>query len=186
MMMKTTLMLVLFVCLSIVIVRLFQRKLFDKHKDAMSDQLLDMLNTRLDHTSEKRYLESLRSLSLGQRAIYSTWIVQCEVENGGFAQYFWNMEEEGFYDEAIIGFAHLEATAHLKIFEEALESIRPHLQNMHKMQGTQDRFTLYKPLLQREDLYDKFIELDCKFYDLRPSLEEIRLEYIKLHPEVKR
>lgn len=174
--------------LAITAIRFLQQKLLRKVKQASDSdaELLDALYTRMDCTSEKRYLESLCALSPGQRAIYSTWIVQCEVENGGFAQYFWNMEEECFYDEAARGFAHLGATTHLEIFEEALKSIQPHLQSMHKMQGPQDRFTLYKPLLKRENLYDKFIGLDCKFYDARPSLKEIRLEYIKQHPAIKR
>src|SRR5687767_4559285 len=50
-------------------------------------------------------LETLKSLSSGFRAIYTTIVVESEVNNGGFNQYFWNSEGRlgeltvaGFYE----------------------------------------------------------------------------------------
>ncbi|MGO8931618.1 MAG: hypothetical protein ACLQU3_32595 [Limisphaerales bacterium] len=63
---------------------------------------MDAIAAKLDQTNEQKYSASLRALPGSERALWSTFIVQCEVENGGFAQYFWKMESEGFYDEAIV------------------------------------------------------------------------------------
>lgn len=146
-------------------------------------EVMEDIERCLTRSTEKQYLESLRALPQGRRALYSTWIVQCEVENGGFAQYFWNIEEEGFYDEAIKGFEIIGATTHLDLFTEALSLIRPFLPRMHAMQGPKDRFDVYKPMLMKEGLTPKIMALDSRFYQAKPSLSEVRIKYIRQHPE---
>ena len=148
------------------------------------ESVIEKIDRSLTHSTEKQCLESLRALPEGKRAVFSTWIVQCEVENGGFAQYFWNIEEEGFYDEANHGFKTIKADIHLAIFIEALDVIRPYLSQMHTMQGPKDRFEIYKPMLIKEGLADKLWALDNRFYETKPSLSEIRCRYIQPHPEI--
>ena len=130
---------------------------------------------------ESQYLAGLRRLSKGPRSVMATRIVLLEVNNGGFAQYFWNMEDEGFYDEALMGFVELGAEEHRRIFVNALKLITPFLELMHTMQGADDRYGKYKPLLQKEGVYDKLMELDGQFYDVRPSLTKLQAQYIHNH-----
>ena len=139
---------------------------------------MERIQARLVRRNEEEYLLSLRALPEPHRSLWSTWIVQCEVENGGFAQYFWNIEADGFYDGAESGFTALAASGHLEIFRNARALITPHLPVMHGWQGANDRFSKYKPLLKRQGLYDQFLKLDGQFYDLRPSLPDLRQHYI--------
>lgn len=143
------------------------------------DEVMDAIQSRLTRSSEAEHLASLRLLPDPQRHVWATWILQCEVENGGFAQYFWNMEAEGFYDETDAGLAALGASAHLALFREALALIRPHLTVMHSWQGATDRFSKYKPLLKETGIYERFSSLDGKFYDLQPSLPNLRERFIR-------
>lgn len=144
---------------------------------------MERIQSRLVRRPEEEYLRSLRALPEPHRSLWSTWIVQCEVDNGGFAQYFWNIEAEGFYDEAEHGFNALAASRHLEIFRLARRLITPHLPVMHTWQGADDRFSKYKPLLNRESLYDQFLRLDGQFYDLRPSLSDLRQHYISANAD---
>jgi hypothetical protein len=139
---------------------------------------MERIQVRLNRRTEEEYLLSLHALPKPHRSLWSTWVVQCEVENGGFAQYFWNIEAEGFYDEAERGFTALAASGHLQIFQQARGLITPHLPVMHTWQGANDRFSKYKPLLKREGVHDQLLKLDGEFYDLRPSLLDLRQQYI--------
>jgi hypothetical protein len=147
------------------------------------EAVMQRIQARLVRRTEEEYLRSLRALPEPHRSLWSTWIVQCEVENGGFAQYFWNIESEGFYDEAEGGFAALSAPEHLEIFRRARGLVTPHLPVMHTWQGADDRFSKYKPMLKREGLYDQFLRLDGQFYDLRPSLPDLRQQYISANAD---
>jgi hypothetical protein len=150
----------------------------------ITEAVMAAIGRKLDQTTEQKYLTSLRNLSRGEHALWFTFIVQCEVENGGFAQYFWNMESEEFYGEAAQGFAELGATQHLAVFNEALRLISPHLPAMHAMQGPEDRFKKYKPLLKKTGLYDLLTRLDARFYELRPSIADLRERYISQHHDI--
>jgi hypothetical protein len=145
--------------------------------------VMERIQSRLVRQPEEEYLRGLRALPEPHRSLWSTWMVQCEVENGGFAQYFWNIEAEGFYDEAERGFAALAALGHLEIFRLARGLITPHLPLMHTWQGANDRFSKYKPLLKREGLYNQFMKLDGQFYDLQPSLPDLRQQCISANAD---
>jgi hypothetical protein len=147
------------------------------------EAVMECIQARLVRRPEEEYLRSLRALPEAHRNLWSTWVVQCEVENGGFAQYFWNIEVEGFYDEAEHGFSALAASRHLEIFRRARGLITPHLLVMHTWQGASDRFSKYKPLLQREGLYNQFLKLDGQFFELRPSLADLWQLYISANAD---
>jgi len=151
--------------------------------DSEVEAVMGRIQERLVRRNEEEYLGSLRALPEPHRTLWSTWMVQCEVENGGFAQYFWNMEAEGFYDEAERGFTALAASGHLEIFRRARGLITPHLPVMHTWQGANDRFSKYKPLLKKEGLYGQFLKLDGQFYDLRPSLPDLRQQYVSANED---
>lgn len=144
-------------------------------------EVMDAIQSRLAQHNQEECLASLCQLPAPQRHIWATWVLQCEVENGGFAQYFWNIEPEGFYEEADIGLAALGASRHLEIFREALALIRPHLTAMHAWQGANDRYSKYKPLLKETGIYERFSSLDSRFYDLKPTLADLREGFIRSH-----
>ncbi len=150
------------------------------------ETVMSRIHDAIGGTNETERLVSLQKLPKAARVAWATWIVQCEVENGGFAQYFWNMESEGYYAEALAGFDEMGATRQREIFATAWDLIKPQLPIMHTMQGPSDRFARYKPLLVKEGLATKLGELDSAFYHASPSLEEIRAKYLAAHkPELR-
>jgi hypothetical protein len=147
------------------------------------DSVMESIQTRLKFQNQIEYLLKLRELPKPHRSLWATWIVQCEVDDGGFNQYFWNMEAEGFYDEAELGFTELGAIKHLRIFKSARTLIMPHLQVMHTWQNANDRFSKYKPLLNKEGIEDRFSKLEIRLDHVRPTLPEIRKIYINANAE---
>jgi hypothetical protein len=145
------------------------------------DKVMDAIESQLTQGNQEECLASLRQMPASQRHVWAAWVLQREVENGGFAQFFWNIEPEGFYDEVDAGLVALGASGHLDLFREALVLIKPHLVVMHSWQGANDRFSKYKPFLKETSIYERFSDLNGKFYDLQPSLEDLRIDFIRSH-----
>ncbi len=145
---------------------------------------MERIQARLIYRPEEEYLRTLVALPETHRSLWSTWIVQCEVDNGGFAQYFWNIKLDGFYDEAESGFARLAASRHLEIFRRARAIITPHLPVMRTWQGVNDRWSKYKRFLERKGVYDQLSRINSQFDDLRPSLPDLRVKYISANATV--
>ena len=61
----------------------------DKLEQAIVDYVIHQLESGPDEDA------LLASLSKGNRALWLTWIVESEVNNGGFNQYYWNTKLRG-------------------------------------------------------------------------------------------
>ena len=77
-------------------------------------------NLELTMKSDSRQLnEKVKALTAGQRAIYVTWIVEAEVNDGGFSKFYStslelaDMSEESFKTIGATGFAELMSNANL-------------------------------------------------------------------------
>lgn len=60
----------------------------------------------------------LKSLSDGNRALWLTWIVEGEFNNGGFNQYYWNTDGR-HNSEAVTSFGFFAASQHAALMREA-------------------------------------------------------------------
>lgn len=140
---------------------------------------LERIKAKIDQADEDSYIKSLQSLSIYDRALWGTVVLQIEVENGGFDQFFWNIEDERFYKIIRDSLMHIHALSFLEIYDKAYKLIEPHLALMHTWQGENDRFDKYKPLLKETGLYEKFRELSSIFYNQKPNLDELRKKYFK-------
>ncbi len=125
--------------------------------------------------SEDEY-ESVKRLNESQQAIYKIWLLESEINNGGFNQFYYNSSGR-FYNELpeslkIIGankFAELLGNAN-RVYENNYDFITS-LQN-----GTLDGFSKsYK-----DNPLDEF---DCKFSELysEENIEKLQIHYIKTH-----
>ena len=148
----------------------------------LHQELADIFRN-VDTQDEQAHLTSLRKLGSRQRAAWVVSCLKCEIDNGGFAQYFWNIEDEQFYEEAKSGLAQVGATEHLSIFSAAYDLIQPHLARMHTWQGPDDRFTKYKPFLKESGLYERLQGLDGRFYDQTPDINAILARFLKVRNE---
>ena len=61
----------------------------------------------------------IRSLPTGVQAIYATWLVDAEVNNGGFNQYFFNSSGQ-YAGEALAGYELLEAEEYAAVMRSAI------------------------------------------------------------------
>jgi hypothetical protein len=90
--------------------------------DKLEEAVFDYALTRLGGDFE-REAEILATLPPGVRALYLTWQVEGEVNNGGFNQYYWNTDDR-FSEQAVEAFEFFSATKHarlLSVYRAAFE-----------------------------------------------------------------
>ncbi len=126
--------------------------------------------------SGKEEFEAVKDLSVGQRASYAVWLVEAEVNNGGFNQFYHNssgvfaeMDTEAFRIFGAAKFADLMEKAN-KLYS----SIKPELEK--KLDGSMESFSK-----SYED--NPLNDLDTEFYALysEENLNKLRIDYIRSH-----
>jgi len=80
--------------------------------------IVDHADYKIGDNSDGEY-KIVTGLSKGLQIIYSTWLVEEEVDNGGFNQYFWNSSGQ-YQKEALEGFKLLGAKEHAGLMDEAI------------------------------------------------------------------
>jgi len=146
----------------------------DEHlEQAIIDYILDY---KIKNNYEKEY-EIITNLSNGFQYIYLTWILEAEVNNGGFNQYFYNTSTK-FTKEVLIALKALNANEFYKITNQAIELFNK-VYEIHKKankDGTLEAF-----LSTYED--SNLDTLDDEFYKYPENLSELRIKYIRTHVE---
>src|SRR5258706_9459045 len=117
------------------------------------------------------------SLAAGIRALYRTWVVDTEVDNVGFNQYY-SSTDGVFASEAVAAFEYFGATEHAKLLNEANEFRAQEL--------------MEKALLNSADTSESLPEsyehaklgpLDDRYYNLAENLSQLRVARIRQTPE---
>jgi hypothetical protein len=141
----------------------------DRLEQVVFDDISAMIET--DRRGER---DILKSLTPGQRAIYVTSIIEGEVNNGGFNQFYFNssgqladMGEESFKTIGATKFAELMRQANATFSE-----IKDDLEKFND--GTIESFSKSYENNPLNDLDDKFYELDS----IEP-LRQIKVEFIR-------
>ena len=132
----------------------------------------------LDHRvfRDDELVPLLKSLPPGFPTIYTTWVLDAEVANGGFHQYFWNTS--GLYGDLVReSLSQLDAVQHLQAFDQAvhLASVldRPNLDGLDARRQL-ERFS-------ESALSSGLGHLDSKWYELG-DLSRARIGYIRNNP----
>ena len=148
--------------------------------DTTSDENLlqvvfDNLSGKLGTDYEKEY-ETVMSWNKSQQAIYMIWLLEAEVNNGGYNQFYFNSSGQ-FYKQLpgalqLVGadqFARLTARANA-VFEQENPKITQH------QDGTLEGFSK-----SYED--NPLNNLDEEFYDLykMEDLQQLQIDYIRKH-----
>jgi hypothetical protein len=143
-------------------------------KDANLEQvIIDDIQNRFnaDFSNEAQVV---RMLSRGQKAVYVTWILEGEVNNGGFNQFYFNssgqladLAENSFKDIGADKFAEL-----VKQANSIYDGIKDDLEKFND--GTIESFS-------KSYENNPLNELDDKFYDLEKevALSSLRINYIR-------
>lgn len=123
--------------------------------------------------SDARF-ERVRRLSPGQRMVWGTLILDGEVNNGGFNQFFFNASGQ-YAVEAIDGFRLLGADEHAILVEEAIalffeevEKLRP-FWSPRTLEGFAESYK-----------HTDSGQLDQRYYEL-PDVTPLRVAYIRRH-----
>ena len=129
-----------------------------------------------DHDHE---FDIVSQMSQGMQAVYTTWWVQAEIDNGGFHQYFYNKGTQWAL-KALEGYHLLGAPKHALLMSQAIDLYR-------QEEEGQNEFYSGNPLTTLEEYVEArkvscLPELDDLFYDLdEEDLVRLSFEYMKTH-----
>ncbi len=138
--------------------------------------IIDYVIAKLDgHYDEE--VEIVGALSPGVRATYLTWIVEAEVNNGGFNQYYFNTDGK-FSVEAVDAFEYFGAAQHAALMREANAVRASEAAEMAKFKerGSLEAFS-------ESYEYTKLEPLDDRFYRVAENLSQLRVVRIRQMPE---
>jgi hypothetical protein len=147
--------------------------------DKLEQTIIDNILKKIESTnSYKKQFKIIKSLSKGRQAVFATWTLEAEVNNGGFNQYFYNFASSGQYaEEARDGFLLINAKKHADLTQKAIDIILKNAKELNKFKdGTLESFSK-----SYED--NPLNPLDSEFYKLgeTENLSELRIKYIKSH-----
>lgn len=145
--------------------------------DAEVEQtIVDYVITKLD-ADPTREAEVVRTLSPGVRATYLTWLVEAEVNNGGFNQYYFNSAGK-FASETVDAFEYFDATELAALMKEANAVRASEEAEMAKFseRGTLEAFS-------ESYEHTRLGPLDARFLRLSENLSELRVARIRRTPE---
>jgi hypothetical protein len=140
--------------------------------EELEQTVIDYIDHKIGDNYEEEY-NIVTGLSKGFQAIYTTWWVEAEVNNGGFHQYFWNPSGK-FADLAVVGFKEIGAIENAELMEKAIAIVIREFPEMKKFhdKGSPEAFSeSYK--------YTKLNDLDDKFYEYKEDLSGLRIKYIR-------
>ena len=158
--------------------RKIYKKLTSEILDSISDDKLEQ--TIFDNIYEiigddyKNELNNVKKLSKGQQAFFSTWIIEGEVNNGGFNQFYFN--SSGQYSKmAEIGFKTIGAEKFSELTKRANKVFFENKERLEEFDdGTMESFS--------ESYKDNPLnDLDTEFYKLYESekIGDLRIKYIR-------
>ena len=143
--------------------------------DEVEQLIMDAVESRL---SEFNYdtARLLATLPIGVRALYLTWVVEAEVENGGFNQLYWNGYGK-FANDMVKAFEYFAATKHAVLMREAIQvrEKEKFLMGFLKLIGNLHAFSY-------SCRWSKLDPLDDKFYDIPEKLSSLRVPKIRSNP----
>jgi hypothetical protein len=149
------------------------------HDDNLEQTIIDNIFSKQNSigSNDKNY-SIIKSLSKGRQAVFATWGLEAEVNNGGFNQYFYNFSTSGQYaEEAADGFVLIGAKKHANLTQRAIDLYMKNIKYFEKYKdGTLESFS---------KSYDNnsLDKLDKEFYTLDSveHLSKLRIDYIRKH-----
>jgi hypothetical protein len=149
--------------------------------DNLEQTIIDNLYAKLEaDTSYEKQYEIIKSLSAGRQAVFGTWGLEGEVNNGGFNQYFYNFISSGQYaEEARDGFKLIGANKLADLTQRAIDMVMKNAKHLSKFKdGTLESFSKSYEDNPLNDFDDEFYELDKT-----ENISQLRIKYIKAHKD---
>jgi hypothetical protein len=141
--------------------------------DKLEQAIMDNIDTKFQD-GEQYTLDKISELTNGQKAIFSTWWLEAEVNNGGFNQFYFNSSGQ-FAEMAEVGFMTIGAEKFSELTKRANKIYSENKQRLEEFDdGTMESFS--------ESYKDNPLnDLDTEFYNLYDSekIGELRIKYIR-------
>lgn len=144
--------------------------------DAVEQAVIDYVSAKIGDDYDHE-IQIVSKLPIGAQALYITWWVEAEVNNGGFNQYYWNSAGQ-FADQAAEAFEFFSAHEHAALMREA--------NSVHAMEA--EKIKKYKDLGTMEAFSDSYKEsklgpVDDRFMEMKENLSALRIAKIRSSPE---
>lgn len=136
-------------------------------------RLTDVLIRQTGERSDAESVAFVRAQSPGVRMVWGLFMLEGEVNNGGFNQFFWNSSRH-YLPEVREGCILIGAHEHLRLLEEALAVYEEHRDRLGELKddNSLEAFSAsYEP--------NVFHELDHRFFELDSM--PLQLAYIREH-----
>ena len=141
--------------------------------DKLEQAIMDNIDTNFQD-GEQYTLDKITKLTKGQQAVFSTWWLEAEVNNGGFNQFYFNSSGQ-YAQMAEIGFITIGAEKFSELTKRANKIYSENKERLEEFDdGTIESFS--------ESYKDNPLnDLDTEFYNLYDSekIEELRIKYIR-------
>jgi Domain of unknown function (DUF4375) len=141
-------------------------------EQALIDHLIDV---RIRDRVDDEYA-IVAGLSAGYRTVYATWLLETEVNNGGFHQFFSNSSGQ-FAIDALAGCRLIGADQHADLLKQAIATNEKERSEREKdgREAAAESFSRSSDTTALEELDRQFFDLD----DLSPE----RIRYVRDHPD---
>ena len=146
--------------------------------DKIELAILDYIDTKI--SDYRLRFDAISSMSEGFQMVHSTMALETQVNNGGFNQFFYN--SSGQYAEmALRSLKLIGATEYYEILQKAIETYmkekeNAELQNLYSQRTLEGFSESYK--------LTSLSEWDEKFYALGGRLGQLRVDFIRLNPQL--
>ncbi len=141
----------------------------DDLEQAVFDNIYENIKNDFDNE-----FQNIKKLSEGQQSFWSTWILEGEVNNGGFNQFYYNSSGQ-FAKMAEIGFKTIGAEKYAELTYHANKIFVENKNRLEKFDdGSLESFS--------ESYKDNPLnKLDDEFYELgsKENISELRIKYIR-------
>jgi len=144
----------------------------------LEQAVVDLVVRRIERAKGQAEHEVVAGLPGGFLAVYSTWVVEAEVNNGGFNQLFWNSSGR-LAKDAVAGFDRMGLTEIAQLVDRAIATYRKDAARLEKLkgEGTLEAFS-------RSYDQSPYEALDKEFYARSKEVSPARIAFIRGHPEV--
>lgn len=144
----------------------------------VADKAWDAILAALKPVRSRDINDTVNAFSPAWQTAYTTFWLQCEVNNGGHHQFFWNTE--GVFNEATEkGLELIDAEPFLKLFKEAKKIYEAHDYAEDKA-SSGNSWEAFTEAYQEE----RMEELDNQFYKEPKQIAAYLGEYIRRNPDL--
>lgn len=145
--------------------------------DEIGDAMVHHVALRVGRDAARKD-EILRSLPAGVQAIYTTWLVDAEVNNGGFNQYFYNPSGE-LAGDALVGYELLGAEDYAAVMRAAIATRESERERMSRFYDA-NTLEAFSQSYQHTELN----EVDQRYYALGDRIYDIWASFARERPEL--